>query len=356
MWVPPWAVRRFVLAPLMPVLAAVAVVLFPFVLAGHAALALGLLLRGRARAVRWRLPRAWLFGIAYLVGETACLLACLALWVRFAGRFDGDRARQAHAALLQRFLDALVGLAGFTFRFELQMHEPRTQPGDPDVLHGDEPIIVLARHAGPGASFVLVHILLSRYGRMPRIVLTDRLRWDPAIDVLLSRLHCAFIPKGGDAALDAVEEIARSLRRHDALLIFPEGGDWTPLRHRRAVARLRRQGHWDEAKQAARMAHVLPPRPAGTVAALLAAPHADVVVFGHTGHDDLQDLATVWAGLPLRRELDVLWWREPAAELPDDADEVRDWLFDLWRRIDSWIEEQGDLVALTRPDAEQRDA
>ena len=100
------------------------------------------------------------------------------------------------------------------------------------------------------------------------------------------------------------------------------------------------------------MVHVLPPRPAGTVAALAAAPTADVVVFSHTGHDHLQDLQSVWAALPLRRELDVLWWREPAAGVPSGEQQITEWLFDLWHRIDSWVGEQGDLDEVSFPTGE----
>jgi len=352
MWVPPWVLRRLLVAPLMPLLAVVALALFPLVLVGHALVALVLFVV-RRRKVRWRLPRCWLFGIAYLVGETACLLACLALWLRFAGRVGNPRSLELHHALLRRFLGALVGLAGFTFRFRLQVHEPVTEPLDPEHLVGEEPVVVLARHAGPGASFVLVHLLMSRYGREPRIVLTERLRWDPSIDVLLSRLGCRFIARGGDVATAAIADLAGSLDAHDALVLFPEGGDWTPTRRRLAIGRLRRKGLHVQAERAAQLVHVLPPRPAGTVAALSAAPEADVVVFGHTGHDDLQDLQSVWAALPLRRELDVMWWREPAAVVPTGEEQISDWLFELWRRIDSWVEEQGDLATVTDQPHEQ---
>jgi 1-acyl-sn-glycerol-3-phosphate acyltransferase len=344
-WVPPWVVRRVLVAPLMPVLAGVALALFPLVCVGHAVTTLVLVLVRRSQA-RWRLPRAWLFGIAYLLGETACLLACLVLWLRFAGRLRSPRSQALHFALLRRFLGVLVGLAGFTFRFRLEVHEPVTQPGDPERMNSEEPVIVLARHAGPGASFVLVHLLMTRYGREPRIVLTERLRWDPSIDVLLSRLGCRFISRGGDVATAAVADLARELDAHDALVIFPEGGDWTPTRQRLAVAKLRLKGLHVQAEQADRMRNVLPPRPAGTAAALAAAPHADVVVFGHTGHDDLRDAQSVWAALPLRHELDVLWWREPAVGVPSVEEEVSDWLFDLWHRIDAWVQEQRDLQAV----------
>lgn len=351
MWIPPLLLRRVLLAPLMPLLAAVALALFPVVLVGHAIVALARTVVRRGR-VRWRLPRVWLFGIAYLLGETACLVACLALWLRFARRLGCPRSQQLHLAVLRRFLDVLVGLAAFTFRFRLHVHEPVSRPLDPARLGGADPALVLARHAGPGASFVLVHLLMSRYDRAPRIVLTDRLRLDPSIDVLLSRLGCRFIGPGGDVATAAIAELAGSLQSHDALVLFPEGGDWTPTRQRLAVDRLRRKGLRVQAERAAQMVHVLPPRPAGTVAALAAAPTADIVVFSHTGHDDLQDLQSVWAALPLRRELQVLWWREPAGGVPSDEQEITEWLFDLWHRIDTWVGEQGDLDEVSAPAGE----
>ncbi len=331
----------------MPVLGVVALALFPVVLVGHAVVA-AVLLVVRRRPVRWRLPRVWLFGIAYLLGETACLLACFALWLRFARRLGSLRSQELHLALLGRFLGALVGLAGFTFRFWLQVHEPVTEPDDAERLSSPEPVIVLARHAGPGASFVLVHLLISRYDRVPRIVLTERLRWDPAIDVLLSRLGCRFIARGGAVATAAIADLAAALGQHDALVLFPEGGDWTPTRHRLAVARLRRKGLAVQADRAAGMTHVLPPRPAGTFAALSASSVPEVVVFSHTGHDHLNDLQSVWAALPLRRELDLVWWREPVAGTATDEEAVGTWLFDLWHRIDHWVDEQADLEAASR--------
>lgn len=332
----------------MPLLAAVALALLPVAAASEAlvAAAVGL---PRRRRPRWRLSRAWLFGTAYLLGETSCLVVCFLLWLCFAGRLDGRRSQQLHLAVLGAFLATLVGLAGFTFRFQLQVHEPVTRPQDSGRMSGTAPVLVLARHAGPGASFVLLHILMSRYRRAPRIVLTARLRWDPGIDVLLSRLRCRFIRRGGESATAAVGELAGELGPRDALVLFPEGGDWTPTRQRLAVLRLRRHGLRVQAEQAARMLHVLPPRVAGTAAAREGAPQADVVVFGHTGHDELRDLQSVWAGLPLRRELDVVWWREPAAQVPTGEAAVGAWLFELWRRIDCWIDEQGDLSAAVEP-------
>ena len=141
--------------------------------------------------------------------------------------------------------------------------------------------------------------------------------------------------------------MAADLTERDALLLYPEGGDWTPTRHRLAVAGLRRRGRRAEAARAARMPHVLPPKPAGTLAALRAAPQADVVVFTHTGHDELLDIVSIWNALPLRAQLRLVWWREPAAELPDDDAAREDWLNGVWTRIDAWIGEQIELARLT---------
>ena len=207
------------------------------------------------------------------------------------------------SALLRAFLSALVAVAGFVFRFRLEVEEPLTHPDDTSRMAAPRPLLVLARHAGPGASFVLVHLLLTRYHRRPRIVLKEQLRLDPSFDVLISRIGGRFIAPGKGrpgVAAEAIAEVAADLTERDALLLYPEGGDWTPTRHRLAVAGLRRRGRRAQAARAARMPHVLPPKPAGTLAALRAAPHADVVVFTHTGHDELLDIVSIWDALPLR--------------------------------------------------------
>lgn len=351
--VPPWIVRRLLIAPLMPVLALVALVLLPVVTVGQAICAL-VVIAVRRRRVRWRLPRVWAFAVVYLFGETACLLACLVLWIGsgFGARLDTERQLRWHLALLRRFLAALVAVAGFVFRFRLKVDEPVTHPDDATRMAAARPLLVLARHAGPGASFVLVHLLLTRYERRPRIVLKSQLRLDPSFDVLISRIGGRFIAPGkgpaGQAAR-AIAEVAADLQEHDALLLYPEGGDWTPTRHRLAVAGLRRRGRRAEAAQAARMPHVLPPKPSGTLAALRAAPGADVVVFTHTGHDELLDIVSIWNALPLRVHLRLVWWREAAAELPDDDETREDWLRGVWTRVDAWIGEQIELARLTEP-------
>ena len=56
---------------------------------------------------------------------------------------------------------------------------------------------MLSRHAGPGDSFLLVHQLLSVYGRRPRVVMKAALQFDPSLDVLGNRLPNVFVRHAG---------------------------------------------------------------------------------------------------------------------------------------------------------------
>jgi Acyltransferase len=233
--------------------------------------------------------------------------------------------------------------AELVFAFRLKLESPRGE-----TITADGPLIVLGRHAGPGASLVLVHVLLRVRERVPLIVLKAQLKLDSALDVLLTRIGCVFIGRTGTTGTGqsaAVAGLASGLRPRDALVLFPEGSDWTPTRHRLAIRRLHRKGLNAQATAAASMPHVLPPRPAGTFAALQAAPTAQLAVFMHTGHDDLLDAASVWRALPLQRELHMAWWNEPRPEAATEEDCAR-WLNGVWRGIDDWIGEQAAMAEL----------
>lgn len=342
-----WLLRRLVLAPLMPVLAVVAVALWVLgVIVSLVGCPVAALVRHRR--VRWRPVRVLSMAVVYLVGETVCLVVCLVLWCACGcgRRMRSAWSQRCHDALLTRFLGALLAVAGRLFGFRLEVDEPDRHPEDLLRVDHEEPVIVLARHAGPGASFALVHLLLSRYRRHVKVVLKEQLRLDPAVDLLLTRTGCTWVGSArGQAA--RVGAAAAGLQPRDALLLFPEGADWTPVRHLRAVARLHAKGLVREAQRALAMPHVLPPRPAGTVAALRAAPHADVLVFTHTGHDALLDVRSAWQALPLLEPLRMAWWRAVGTELPDaDADEVNAWLQQTWVDIEAWVSEQTDLSGL----------
>ena len=205
-------------------------------------------------------------------------------------------------------------------------------------------MLVLSRHAGPGDSFLLVHSLLSGYGRRPRIVLKDTLQLDPSIDILLHRLPSRFItpnPTAGAQVTAAIADLARGMSGDEALVIFPEGGNFTRRRRVRAIERLRMKGYEDEAEKAEAMTHLLAPRPGGTFAAVDAAPDADVVFVAHTGLEQLSSVLDIWRGIPMDSDVQACWWRVPAADVPDESEAQVDWLFAWWGRMDEWISEQG---------------
>jgi 1-acyl-sn-glycerol-3-phosphate acyltransferase len=76
------------------------------------------------------------------------------------------------------------------------------------------------------------------HDRRPRIVLKDLLQLDPLVDVYLNRLPNAFLRAGADDSTARVAQLAHGLGDEDALLIFPEGGNFSEGRRRRAIDRL----------------------------------------------------------------------------------------------------------------------
>jgi 1-acyl-sn-glycerol-3-phosphate acyltransferase len=328
--------RRVLIVPLLLALTTVILVLLPVVGAGQAISAVCVV---RSHPPRWRVLRLAAFAAVYSAGECLCLLVCLLLWLASPVRSwrDDRRWRARHVQVLACFLATLLRAAQLVFAFRLKVESPRGEDVAPD-----RPLIVLGRHAGPGASFALVYVLLQMRERVPRIVLKAQLRLDPVFDVLLTRIGCAFIGRAGTSTA-AIATLASRLNPHDALVLFPEGSDWTPARHRLAVRRLRRKGLSAQAAAAARMPNVLPPRPAGTFAALQAAPAAQVAVFMHSGHDELLDVASIWRALPLSRELHMVWWGEPRPEIASEQD-CASWLNGIWGGIDAWIEEQAAMA------------
>ena len=265
------------------------------------------------------------------------MLVAFALWLRHPRRAaDDEQWTQRHASLLGRALDQLMSAARRLFGYEVEL------VGRELRVEHQHPLVVLARHAGPGDSFTLVHLLVTTYHRVPRVVLKKALQWDPGLDVVLTRLDCHFLPStsgaGEDRAL-AIADIVSSLVPGDALLLFPEGGNWTPRRHRRSVIALRRAGHVRSARTASARTHVLPPHPGGTIAALTARDDTDVLVIAHAGLDTLVNPGQMWAALPLRdRPMRIRAWLRPASEVPREESAITTWLDDQWADVDQWVD------------------
>lgn len=328
MTLPPKVVRRLIVAPAYVILTFLAVTALPLALIIAA-------FASRYVPGRWRPLRLLWFGFVWMVLESVMLVALFALWVGsgFGWKLETEAFQLAHYQLLGWFLRLVVGSAKRTFGLDIVTQDP-----DPIDDEG-RPLLVLARHAGPGDSLLLVQAVTER-GRRPRIVLKEFLQWDPAIDVLLNRIPSEFIGRRGSpgrSAVEAIGSLAGSMGPEDALVIFPEGANFTPARWARAVAKLEEAGLSEFARRAGDMEHLLPPKPNGVLAAVRNAPRASVVLVGHAGLENLNTLADIWSGLRMDITVETRLWRTIVSELPADDEGLKNWLYDRWGDMNLWL-------------------
>ncbi|MDF1604475.1 1-acyl-sn-glycerol-3-phosphate acyltransferase [Nocardioides sp. YIM 152315] len=326
-----WVLRRCVIAPAVVALAVFIWFTLPLWLIGAAAIS--------PIVPGWLRPlRVMWVAIFYLTCEALLLVVMLGLWLAsgFGWRVRSPYFEGIHYDLVQGTMWVFFREARRVLRLRIETEGPTP------VAHPVRPILVCCRHAGPGDSFVLIHTLMAWYAREPRVVLKDTLAWDPMIDVVLNRIPARFItpnPRPGADLERQIADLATGLDENDAFVIFPEGGNFTPARRQRAIDRLRRLGMERMAQRAEQMIHVIAPRPGGFLAALDAAPGADVVLVAHTGLDHLLTVGDVWRELPMDKRIVMRWWQVPREEIPAGREARIEWLFGWWERIDAWIDE-----------------
>jgi 1-acyl-sn-glycerol-3-phosphate acyltransferase len=221
------------------------------------------------------------------------------------------------------------------------------------ALHRDRPLIFFSRHAGPGDTVLLVDMLQNDFGRRPSVVFKDTLAIDPCVDLVGHRLPHAILDTADREQCEArIKEVTANLDPKGILVLFPEGGNLTGERRRRALRKLWRKGRRKEAEAAHQMTHVMPPQPMGALAALSANPDADVIFGAHTGLGLAAFPRELWKHTPIGQTLKERMWLAPASERPTDPEEQIKWLYDWWRRIDAWVDSQGeetpDAAAISR--------
>jgi 1-acyl-sn-glycerol-3-phosphate acyltransferase len=280
--------------------------------------------------------------ISYLAHELGGLVSCGILWLLsgFGARMRGPRFRRLHYRLLHWYVHGLATRV-------LELLDIDVAPQVPDevlaALQRDRPLLFLSRHAGPGDTLLLIDLLQCRYDRLPSVVFKDTLAIDPCVDLIGHRLPHAVLDTSDREQCEArIKQVTANLDPRGILVLFPEGGNFTRERRHRALRNLWRRGRRQEAEQAEQMSHVMPPKPAGALAALAANRDADVIFGAHTGLGLAAFPAELWRRTPIGRTLTERMWVVPAGERPEDPDDQVQWLYDWWRRIDAWVDSQGE--------------
>ena len=227
--------RRAITVPVVTILMVLLLAAGPLLLAGAGVVGLATRSSRPARTVALLM--------AYAVIELRTLLKFL------RGNRDCDQLIQdflvsAYAAV-RRILDVEVVL------------DPAS--AKPDAIPRDEPLIVLSRHCGPGDSVLVAWLLAVEYRLQLRVVLKAVLQCEPVLD-LAGELGClCFLSRGGRAHKQ-IRGLAESLGGGQAMLLFPEGANFSWPRWRNAITQLRSTGGLRAARRALRQSHTLPPR------------------------------------------------------------------------------------------------
>lgn len=309
---------------------------------------LGLVVDGCRRARGLPTVRLVAFVAVYLSYEAVGVVAAAWLWVTRPFRPAGWAARNRR--LQHWWTGGLVRAAGPVLGLRVQLESSGAGSG---ASSSAPPVIVLSRHVSIVDSLLPAYVLGVGQGRHLRYVLTKGLRLDPCLDIVGHRLPNHFVDRGaadssGDLA--ALDRLGRDLGAGDAVVVFPEGGLYTPDRRARAVARLEAGGS-ARAETAMRLQRLLPPRPAGTLALLAAAPDADVVIFAHDGFEPLGSLRRLWRVLPLTEPVRLHLVHHQRATVPEDDEARIRWLDEQWAAMDRWL-----VGGSTRPGVDHRAA
>jgi len=316
----------------MILIVGLAPVLLPLVAAADA-------IRWLVRRRHWMGTRLYLFGLVYLAAESIGLLALGTVWAAAGfGRFRSFLLRGTFA-IQQAWAGTLLAAVRGIFGIRLEV------TGQDAIAPG--PILLMVRHASIVDNLLPATLVGRPHSIRLRYVLKRELLSDPCLDVAGNRLPNYFVTrdsKDSEGELKAIRELGGGLGRNDGVLIYPEGTRFTAAKQARALERLE-GGDPDIFERAQRLRHVLPPRPGGTLTLLDATDPADVVVLAHQGLDGFAHLRDIWEGGMVNTTVTVGFWRIPRSELPVERANQITWLYDVWTRLDTWIDEAGRGIA-----------
>ena len=282
----------------------------------------------------WRLPlvRLWLFALVYVGHQWAGL-------ARFARLTLSGRRRTlaAHSAVQAWWIGSLLASADRVLGIRLDWPEVELPAGH---------LVILSRHCSPVDAVIPAYWMTALERRPAQYVMKSQLLFDPCIGLFGHRLGTAFIDRtSGDDATNAIRRLAARAAPDAALVVFPEGTYATSANRTRILESLRTKAHESADahgvyRRAGELRHLLPARPAGTMAVLDQLPHAPVILLAPVGLEGLTGLAAMRKRIPLRTPVTMTSWTPDRSEIPADDPGRRQWLDDQWRWLDEWLVER----------------
>ncbi len=274
----------------------------------------------------------------FLFCEVAGTVSSFWLWIRHR---DRQRFLDANFALECWWASSLYRAGVWLFSLKLEIEgEEVTEPG---------PMMVFSRHVSPIDNLLPVALISDFRQIQLRWVINRSLLRDPCIDIVGNRLpNCFVANSSGDseAEIRRVDALGRNLGPRDGVLIFPEGGLFTPSKRERVLRRLESQGS-PLLERARSMQNVLPPRLGGSMALLAAARDVDAVFLAHTGLEGATEYHSILRGGLVGRTVRVKMWRVPSSQIPSTNESRIAWLFDQWAAVDRWVEANKSQVSAT---------
>jgi 1-acyl-sn-glycerol-3-phosphate acyltransferase len=279
---------------------------------------------------KWKLPtlRLVAFGLCWAWIEVAGLTVAALFWLSGQGR-----NLNVHFALQRWWAGALMAALRLTVGIRVIVENPEVLvPG---------PVLVLSRHASLADSLVSAYSMGNAAGLRPRYVLKRELQADPCLDIVGHRLPNYFLNRSSDNQEEELRGLARlghDLGVNDVAVIFVEGTRANPHKREKILAAMAERSP-ERAARLRGLQHLLPPKPAGALALLEAAPDVDVVIAGHTGFDGLDTFGGMLKQLEAGAGVTRMWFvRIARCEVP--AEGLIEWLDERWLELDRAVAER----------------
>lgn len=275
------------------------------------------------------LLRLWAFALVFFLHEWIGVANAARLWVTggFGQRLDLD----AHSAMQGWWASSLLDWAGRLLAVRIDAENSPLPSGT---------VIVLSRHASMVDAIIPAALFPRSFARPVHYVMKRELQNVPNIDLYGHRLGNHFVDRGGntDSEVAQIGALADQARPDSALVIFPEGTYATATTKQRIGESLHRRGDLAAGSLNDELVHLLPPKPAGTLALLEHLPTAPIVILAHTGLEGVAELRGLRRHLPLPHPVHVRWWQIDRADVPTDPEAQVQWLNDQWRFLDAWVD------------------